>query len=455
MAKEKTVFFCSNCGQESIRWVGRCPGCGEYNTMTEQKVAAAAKPGARGARSTAHKMRPVRIDEIPAQDHARRSTGFTELDRVLGGGLVPGSLVLLGGDPCIGKSTILLQVSGALAAGGTRVLYVSGEESARQIKMRAARLSVDAPELYVLAETQMEAVLSEAEEMKPDLLIIDSVQTLYCEALTSAPGSVSQVHEVTGHLMRLAKTMGCAIVLVGHVTKEGAIAGPRVLEHMVDAVLYFEGDRHHQFRILRAVKNRFGSTNEIGLFEMKNQGIVQVDNPSEMFLSSRPEPVPGSGVVCAMEGTRPVLVELQALVTTTSFGMPRRQASGVDYNRLILMAAVLEKKMHLALGNQDIYINVAGGLRLDEPAVDLGIAMMIVSSFRGKALPMDMVCIGEIGLTGEVRGVPQMERRLAECVKLGFHRCVVPKDGLRGVALPDGIELVAIEHVGDAMELMM
>ena len=442
MAKEKTVFVCSACGYETPRWMGKCPGCNAWNTLEEQAPQAAQQAA---IPVKANKQRPgtgesaMRLSEIPEETSARATTGIGELDRVLGGGVVEGSLMLVGGDPGIGKSTLLLQASEHLARGGARVLYISGEESVRQIKMRARRLGVTSDNLLILSENAMDAAERRWEEIAPDYMIIDSIQTMYRPDMASAPGSVSQVREATLILMQLAKERGITIFIVGHVTKEGALAGPRVLEHMVDCVLYFEGDGQHSFRILRAVKNRFGSTNEIGVFEMKQKGLADVPNPSEMFLDGRPQGVPGSCVFCTIEGTRPILSEVQALVTKTGFGNPRRAAIGIDYNRVVLQIAVLEKRLGLNLSGSDIYINVAGGMKLDEPAADLAICMAIVSSFKNIAAPDKTVVFGEVGLTGEVRGVSWFEQRVKEAKKLGFERCIMPKSNAASLSDREGI----------------
>ncbi|HEX3032426.1 MAG TPA: DNA repair protein RadA [Bacillota bacterium] len=424
MGKIKTNYFCQQCGQDTPKWVGKCPGCGAWNTMVEEVVV---KERSRNSVSGQEPAKPLALDKICFTEEARWSSGGSELDGVLGGGIVPGSLVLVGGDPGIGKSTLLLQMASAISAKGVPVLYASGEESQRQIAMRAGRLGAGSSSLYILAETNLDMVESHMAAIKPRVLIIDSIQTVYREEVASAPGSIGQVRECTAQLLKMAKLTGTAIFLVGHVTKEGAIAGPRVLEHMVDTVLYFEGERNLSFRILRAVKNRFGSTNEIGIFEMTGNGLQEVANPSAIFLAERPAGEPGSAVTVSMEGTRPMLVEIQALVTPTSFGMPRRMTAGVDFNRVVLIAAVLEKRVGLHLGNQDIYVNAAGGVKLTEPAVDLGIALALASSFRDKPLASGIIVMGEIGLTGEIRGVSQTEKRLQEGAKLGFSTAIIPK----------------------------
>ncbi|WP_232699766.1 DNA repair protein RadA [Brevibacillus daliensis] len=448
MSKVKTKFACQDCGYESPKWMGKCPGCNNWNTMVEE---ISFKQTSGRERGMPVKQTAQPITEVVSDEEPRLNTTMAELNRVLGGGLVLGSLVLVGGDPGIGKSTLLLQTSFALAHQKNKVLYISGEESVKQIKMRADRLGAQTPELLVVTETDLLQIEEQIDFVTPEVVIIDSIQTIFHPDVTSAAGSVAQVRECTGHLMRLAKTKGIAIFIVGHVTKEGAIAGPRMLEHMVDAVLYFEGDRHNTFRILRAVKNRFGSTNEIGIFEMKEKGLEEVSNPSELFLAERPMGVAGSTVVASMEGTRPVLVELQALVSPTSFVTPRRMATGVDHQRVAMIMAVLEKRIGLMLQNQDAYVNVAGGVRLDEPAVDLAIAISIASSFRDQATnPYDVV-IGEIGLTGEVRGVSRMEQRIKEAEKLGFKRLIVPERSLRGLELPTTIKVIGVNNVEEAL----
>ncbi|GGE56755.1 DNA repair protein RadA [Pullulanibacillus camelliae] len=454
MAKTKTVFFCQECGYESPKWMGKCPGCQQWNTMVEEKVHKTDHhKGSVPVSRT--KNKPLQINQIERSSERRIQTRMAEFNRVLGGGVVPGSLILVGGDPGIGKSTILLQTSDQLAAAGATVLYVSGEESVKQTKMRAERLGIQSDNLYVLAETDIHEVESRLEDLNPDFLIIDSIQTIFNREIASAPGSVSQVRECTGLLMRIAKTKGIATFVIGHVTKDGAIAGPRMLEHMVDAVLYFEGERHHTYRILRAVKNRFGSTNEIGVFEMKEMGLTEVVNPSEIFLQERTEGAAGSAVVASLEGTRTVLVEIQALVTPTSFGNPRRMATGIDHNRISLLMAVLEKRVGLLLQNHDAYVNVAGGVRLDEPAIDLAVALSIASSFRDQPTPPTDVVIGEVGLTGEVRRVSRIEQRVIEAQKMGFTRAVIPQQNISGWTFPKGIEVVGVATVKEAMETVL
>lgn len=442
MAKQaKSVFVCGECGYESAKWLGKCPGCGSWNTMVEESAVPV-------LRSSAVSARAASLSEIEGGDAIRVSTEITELDRVLGGGIVAGSAILLGGDPGIGKSTLLMQVAAALSKQG-KVLYVTGEESAAQIKLRAERLSVGGG-MLILAETDLAAIEGEARRVNPAYLIIDSIQTMYCPEISSASGSVSQVREATSILTRFAKSTGATVFIVGHVTKEGAIAGPRVLEHMVDTVLYFEGDRHDAFRLLRSVKNRFGSTNEIGVFEMQDTGMVEVPDPSGLFLSG--EYAPGCAVTCAMEGTRPMLVEVQSLINATAFGNPRRMAAGIDQNRLVLLLAVLEKKAGLRLSDKDVYINVVGGLKLEERAVDLAIALCIASCLEDKPLPKNTAVIGELGLTGELRSVSRLEKRVQECARLGFDRIILPK-GAKIAEMP-GVKLLKVANIRDAVEMV-
>lgn len=455
MAKKKTKFICQECGYESAKWMGKCPGCQEWNTLVEEmeKTASSAHekrsfvPAGGGMR-----QKPQSIMEIEQNEENRVSTYINELNRVLGGGIVPGSLVLVGGDPGIGKSTLLLQVSATLSEHKKTVLYISGEESLKQTKLRANRLGVGNDYLFVHAETDVEHIEQAIEHVQPDMVIIDSIQTVYLDHITSAPGSVSQVRESASVFMRIAKTKGIAIFLVGHVTKQGSIAGPRILEHMVDSVLYFEGERHHTYRILRAVKNRFGSTNEIGIFEMKESGLVEVLNPSEIFLEERSSGASGSAVVASMEGTRPVLVEIQSLIAPTSFGNPRRMATGVDHNRISLIMAVLEKRAGILLQNHDAYVKVAGGVRLDEPSIDLAIAISIVSSFRDQATKPGDVFIGEVGLTGEIRRVSRIDQRVQEAAKLGFERAIIPGKNIGGWTFPDGIEVKGVQDITEAID---
>jgi len=452
MAKIKKHFVCQNCGYESPGWLGKCPSCQEWNSMVEELNSPVSRGIMQGVDGSS---RPENIDEIGIEEMTRYSTGMKELDRVLGGGIVRGSLVLIGGDPGIGKSTLLLQICKALGSGSNKVLYVSGEESSRQIKMRANRLDVSAKGLFVLAETNLDVIFNHIEDLDPQFIMIDSIQTVFRPEISSAPGSVSQVRESAAALMNLAKRTGKSIFIVGHVTKEGSIAGPRVLEHMVDTVLYFEGDRHHSYRILRGVKNRFGSTNEIGIFEMQDRGLIEVDNPSKLLLSERTHGVSGSAVLCSMEGTRPMLVEIQALVSTTAFGMPRRMSTGIDHNRVVLLIAVLEKKVGMQLYNQDVYVNVAGGLRIDEPAADLAVVAAIASSFRNISIPSDFVIMGEVGLTGEVRGISHIEKRINEARKLGFKTCIIPRDNLKGLVKTSDIRLIAVDSVAEVLEVIL
>ena len=453
VAKVKTSFFCQECGFENPKWLGKCPGCGAWNTFVEEIKSDDQVEKKRLGGFDSQKPQP--ISRINMEEELRINTKIHELNRVLGGGIVPGSLILVGGDPGIGKSTLLLQTSQSIANEGHLVLYVSGEESVKQIKLRSTRLEANSNQLYVATENQLERIEQIIDELKPEVVIIDSIQTIFHSQITSAPGSVAQVRESTAHLMRMGKSKGIAIFIVGHVTKQGEIAGPRLLEHMVDTVLYFEGERHHTYRVLRAVKNRFGSTNEMGLFEMKETGLVEVENPSELFLSQRPIGVAGSTVVASMEGTRPVLVEIQALLSSTSFVTPRRMATGLDQQRVSLIMAVLEKRLGLFLQNQDAYVNVAGGVKLAEPAIDLAIAVSIASSFRDRPTNPDDVFIGEIGLTGEVRGVSRIEQRVAEAQKLGFNRVMIPAKNLKGWNHPKEIEIIGIQNVAEALDIAL
>ena len=458
MAKSKTVYVCSECGYETPRWLGRCPDCGSWNTLTEQESAPALRLEEKKLkRAPGNDAEALRIDRIPDETIARRSCGIGELDRVLGGGVVDGSLILVGGDPGIGKSTLLTQVCANMANDGACVLYVSGEESARQIKMRANRLGAGGTGFYVLSENDMNTVEKRMEQLSPTVMIVDSIQTMYRPEIASAPGSVSQVRECASMLMRLAKVSGCSVFLVGHVTKEGSLAGPRVLEHMVDAVLYFEGDRQHQYRLLRAVKNRFGSVNELGMFEMASEGMIEVTNASEALLSERAHDASGCVVMAALEGSRPLLTDVQALVATTVFGNPRRMASGIDQGRLALLLAVMEKRANFRLYDKDVYINIAGGMTLNEPAADLALCAAIASSFRNRPIEPNWAVMGEIGLAGEVRAVSQAERRTAECARLGFKHILLPKANLR--AFREGpesaeIELHGVETIAEAIALL-
>lgn len=450
MAKKKTVFFCTNCGNETAKWMGRCPGCGAYNTMEEHVE----KPMALGKTKTAPlglNRHPQRIQDVTSDGEIRFTTGMGELDRVLGGGAVAGSLVLVGGAPGIGKSTLLLQICNSLCS-GRKVLYVSGEESERQLKLRADRLGVSPNELFILSETRLSDIIEAADEMKPDILIVDSIQTLYNEENESSPGSISQVKDCTMTMMQLSKSQGITIFVVGHINKDGNIAGPKVLEHMVDCVLYFEGDPNTSYRLLRAAKNRFGSTNEIGVFEMRDIGLVEVPNPSQMLLEGRPESASGTCVACVMEGTRPVLAEVQALVTKTTFNVPRRACDGFDFNRAVLLMAVAEKRAGLKLNVFDAYINVIGGLRLDEPGADLPIVLAIASSYRDTPIADDLVAIGEIGLTGEIRNVSHMNQRLAETARLGFKKCIIPRGGSEKLDIPQGLTVYRVKNLREAIE---
>ncbi len=445
--KIKTRYVCSACGYESAKWMGKCPGCDGWNTLEEETVRVEKQPS---RQLSGLRAKPTSLAHVDVSDYERLLCGIGELDRVLGGGVVRGSLVLVGGDPGIGKSTLLLQLAAQLDKRAT-LFYVSGEESEKQLKMRADRLTDEVPSFMVLSETDITTIVSSLDDIKPDVLIIDSIQTMYHPDITSAPGSISQVREATLTLMRYAKENATAVFIVGHVTKDGAIAGPKVLEHMVDCVLYFEGERNHSYRVLRAVKNRFGSTNEIGVFEMTDTGLHEVENPSLMLLEGRPEQTPGSSVVCTMEGSRPVLAEVQALVCPSAFAVPRRTATGVDYNRVNLMIAVLEKRVGLNLQNQDAYVNIIGGIRLDEPAVDLALALAIASAHRNSPIDSSIAAIGEVGLTGELRAVSQIERRLAEVLKLGFTACVIPQANTKNLRVPPGMRVLPAKNLTEAL----
>ena len=451
MAKAKTVFYCTSCGNETPRWQGKCPACGAWNTIEEHIE----KPVVGGVKAktspVGQSRRPQRLQEIPVDGETRFSTGMGELDRVLGGGAVAGSLVLVSGAPGIGKSTLLLQICNSLCA-GRRVLYVSGEESERQLKLRAERLGVLPEALFVLSETRLSDILEATAETKPDILIVDSVQTLYNEENESSPGSVSQVKDCTMSMMQLSKSNGITVFVVGHINKDGNIAGPKVLEHMVDCVLYFEGDPNSCYRLLRAAKNRFGSTNEIGVFEMRDAGLVEVPNPSQMLLEGRPEGASGTCVSCVMEGTRPVLAEVQALVAKTTLNVPRRASDGFDFNRAVLMLAVMEKRAGLKMSLFDAYINVIGGLRLDEPGADLPIVLALASSYRDQCIPDDLVAIGEVGMTGEIRTVSHMNQRLAEIARLGFKKCLIPRGGAEKLEIPDGLSVYRVRNIREAIE---
>lgn len=453
-AKKSTVFFCQECGYESTKWMGQCPGCKAWNSFVEETINQNIVSASGKKTSTISSKEPSVLSLVSLSKEDRVEIGIEELDRVLGGGIVPGSLSLVGGDPGIGKSTLLLQVCQKLAAQGRKVLYISGEESLKQIKIRAMRIGEFTDSLLLLCETNLGIIEETIRKVTPEVVIIDSIQTMYNENVGAAPGSVSQVRESTAVFLQIAKGLGVSIFIVGHVTKEGTVAGPRVLEHMVDTVLYFEGDRHASYRILRGVKNRFGSTNEIGVFEMRREGLVEVKNPSEFMLSGKPEGASGSVVACSMEGTRPVLIEIQALVCQSNFGIPRRQATGTDFNRLNLLMAVLEKRVGLQVGACDAYVNIAGGMRLLEPALDLGIIMAIVSSYKNRAVDDKTVVFGEVGLSGEVRAVSMMEQRILEAKKLGFTQCVVPRSGTENLTKIEGIKITPVATVKDAMEMI-
>ncbi|NLL05298.1 MAG: DNA repair protein RadA [Clostridiaceae bacterium] len=454
MAKRKSVFVCQDCGYESNGWLGKCPACNNWNTFAEEIQDASV--GSKN-KNVLFDVKPVNINDIEIDNEERYSTGIKEMDRVLGGGIVKGSLVLVGGDPGIGKSTLILQICDTVRI-DSKIIYISGEESIKQIKIRADRLGVRNPNLLMVSETNFKAIQVISERENPALIIVDSIQTMFNEELSSAPGSVSQVREITAGLMQIAKSSNIAVFIVGHVTKEGSLAGPRVLEHMVDTVLYFEGERHLSYRILRAVKNRFGSTNEIGIFEMKDVGLIEVENPSMLMISDRKESVPGSVVVSSLEGTRPMLIEIQALVCPTNFGMPRRMATGIDYNRITLLMAVLEKRVGMQLHNYDAYVNVVGGLKVDEPACDLGVVMAIASSFRNKPIDLSTVLIGEVGLTGEVRAINQIEKRVIEAARMGFKNCIVPAGNikvLKQVKELKEINIKPVENVVEALGILL
>lgn len=451
MAKTKTVFYCTSCGNETPRWQGRCPSCGAWNTIEEHIE----KPTASGIKAKSapvgQSRKPQRLKEVAVDGETRFSTGMGELDRVLGGGAVSGSLVLVSGAPGIGKSTLLLQICNSLCL-SRKVLYVSGEESERQLKLRAERLGVSPQELFILSETRLSDILEAAEETQPDILIVDSIQTLYNEENESSPGSVSQVKDCTMSMMQLSKSHGITVFVVGHINKDGNIAGPKVLEHMVDCVLYFEGDPNSSYRLLRAAKNRFGSTNEIGVFEMRDIGLVEVPNPSQMLLEGRPEGASGTCVACVMEGTRPVLAEVQALVTKTTFNVPRRACDGFDFNRAVLLMAVMEKRAGMKLNIFDAYLNVIGGLRLDEPGADLPVILAIASSYRDQCVSDDLVAIGEVGMTGEIRSVSHLNQRLAEISRLGFSKCIIPKGGSEKLDIPVGMTVYRVRNIREAIE---
>lgn len=449
MAKNQTVFVCSNCGNESPKWLGKCPACNSWNTFYEEKIVTSKVSGEKKAVSAEVK----KLNSVEIEKYSRYKTGYEELDRVLGGGLVQGSLVLLGGEPGIGKSTLILQICDKIKVDGS-VLYISGEESATQIKMRADRLNINNENILFLGETCIETIENTLENVKPDFIIIDSIQTMYSEQLQAAAGSVSQVREITARIMQMCKRKNITTILIGHVTKDGNIAGPRVLEHMVDTVLYLEGERYFSYRILRGVKNRFGSTNEVGLFEMREEGLCEIENPSEILISERDGNPSGSVIVASLEGTRPMLIEIQALLAPTAFGMPRRTGIGVDYNRMALLMAVLEKRAGLHISNYDAYINVVSGIKIDEPAVDLGIALAIASNFKNVPLPKDLVVVGEIGLTGEIRSVNSLEKRVKEAEKMGFKTVVVPESGRKQIKYkPTSINIIGVKTISEALKV--
>ena len=448
MAAKSNIFFCKECGYESSKWMGQCPGCKEWNTFVEEPVV---KKGSSYVKKKATDREPSKLSDISLETEDRTNTGIEEFDRVLGGGIVSGSLVLVGGDPGIGKSTLLLQVCKNLANMGKSVLYVSGEESLKQIKLRANRIGEIGESFSLLCETDLDIIEEVIKKYKPEVVVIDSIQTMYRSDISSAPGSVSQVRESTNTLMQLAKGLSISIFVVGHVTKEGVVAGPRVLEHMVDTVLYFEGDRHATYRVLRGVKNRFGSTNEIGLFEMMEYGLKEVKNPSEFMLMGRPENASGSVITCSVEGTRPILLEIQALVARTNFGFPRRTSAGTDANRVNLLMAVLEKRAGLQINDCDAYVNITGGLKINEPALDLGIIMAVVSSYKNRAVDSEMVVFGEVGLSGEIRSVSNIEQRIAECEKLGFTSCILPQSALVSITGKTKMKLIGVSNISEAI----
>lgn len=456
MAKGKntTVFYCQNCGLESAKWMGQCPGCREWNSFVEEVVTSASLKSTKAKSGLDKRNAPLQLSDITIQEEDKIQTHYGELDRVLGGGIVQGSLTLVGGDPGIGKSTLLLQTCRMLSGDGYKVLYISGEESPTQIKMRADRIGTFMPNMLLLCETNLDMIEEVIRRESPKVVVIDSIQTMYNENVSAAPGSVSQVRETTNTLLQLAKGLNVAIFIVGHVTKEGTVAGPRVLEHMVDTVLYFEGDRHASYRILRGVKNRFGSTNEIGVFEMRQEGLVEVQNPSEFMLDGRPESASGSVVACSMEGTRPLLIEIQALVCHSNFGIPRRQTTGTDFNRVNLLMAVLEKRSGIQLSGCDAYVNLTGGMKIQEPAIDLGIVLALLSSFRNRALSPKLVAFGEVGLSGEVRSVSMAAQRVAEAKKLGFDTCVLPQVCMKGLKSDEKMRLIGVRNVQDAIDAL-
>lgn len=448
MAKSKTIFVCSSCGYESPKWLGKCPACNEWNSFYEEKMQVTTLSGTNVKLKESTK--PLNLNQVEGKEAVRTKTGVNELDRVLGGGIVKGSLVLLGGEPGIGKSTLILQICDKIASDG-KVLYVSGEESAEQVKLRADRLNIKNDNIMFFGETDIDIIEAEILSMNPKLVIIDSIQTMFSNEITSAPGTVSQVREITARIMKCCKQNQITTIIIGHVTKDGNIAGPRVLEHMVDTVLYLEGERYFAYRVLRGVKNRFGSTNEIGMFEMRNEGMCEVTNPSSVLISEDSEEVPGSAIVCSLEGTRPLLVEMQALTTPSIYGIPKRTGNGIDFNKIALLIAVLEKRGHLNLGNQDVYLNVVSGMKITEPAVDLGVALVIASSFKNTYIPKDTAIIGEVGLTGEVRSVNMIDKRLKEAERLGIKRCIIPENNKKSIKDSYKLEIVGVKNIKDAL----
>ena len=451
MAKAKTVFVCSSCGYESAKWLGKCPACNEWNTFYEEKVVSSSNNSSSTNGGNKAKAMPLKLKEVEGIEVSRTSTGIGELDRVLGGGLVKGSLVLVGGEPGIGKSTLILQLCDKVQGEG-KVLYISGEESAEQVKIRADRLNINNDELMFLGETNIDNIQEAIFSINPKLVIIDSIQTMYSEEITSAAGTVSQVREITARIMRMCKDNGITTIIIGHVTKDGNIAGPRVLEHMVDTVLYLEGERYFSYRILRSVKNRFGSTNEVGMFEMKNEGMVEITNPSSILISERNDNPAGSVIVASMEGTRPLLVELQALTTPSVFGIPKRTANGIDYNRLAVLIAVIEKRAGIALGGQDVYLNVVSGIKIAEPAIDLGVVLACTSSYKNVSIPQDVVAIGEVGLTGEVRAVNMIEKRIKEAEKLGFKKIIIPESNKKLLKDNFKLDIISVKNINEAIK---
>ncbi len=452
MAKPKSVFVCSDCGYEAPKWLGKCPACGSWNTFYEEKLQVTSSSGA--TLKLKDSAKPMKLNSVEGKEAIRTSTGISELDRVLGGGIVKGSLILIGGEPGIGKSTLILQLCYKIAEikkNGGKVLYVSGEESAEQVKLRADRLNLESEEILFLGETDIDAIETQIVEINPALVVIDSIQTMFSNEITSAPGTVSQVREITARIMKCCKQNQITTIIIGHVTKDGNIAGPRVLEHMVDTVLYLEGERYFSYRILRSVKNRFGSTNEIGMFEMRNEGMCEVTNPSEILISEDSEQAPGAAIVCSLEGTRPLLVELQSLTTPSVYGIPKRTGNGVDFNKIALLIAVLEKRVHLSLGNQDVYLNVVSGMRMTEPAVDLGIALVMASSFKSVYIPKDTAIIGEVGLTGEIRSVNMIDKRLKEAQRLGIKRVIIPQNNKKLLKDDYNLDIIGVRNINDAL----